>query len=75
MLLHLVKYIGKCTRFWYLSHRRAAKARVSLHNSPEPSLMHTESMDVDEYSDQILDLCLCWMRQHMRLFKSFVHIG
>ena len=31
-------------------------------------------MDVDEDSDQNLDLLLCWICQHRRLLEAFGHI-
>ena len=46
-------------RLWYLSHRRLAKAQVSLpicSVSPEPSRFAHMKMEVDEGSDQKLDI-------------------
>ena len=31
-------------------------------------------MDVDEDSDQNVDVKLCWMRQHGCLFEAFAHM-
>ena len=42
--------LSQLMRLWYLSHRRPAKTRQSLHCS------HTWSMEVDEGSDQISDI-------------------
>ena len=46
-------------RFWYLSHKRPAKAQASLRIravSLEPSLFAHVSMEVDEGSDQKSDI-------------------
>ena len=56
-------------RLWYLSHRRPVKAwaqsRQSLRCSP------TWSMEVDEGSDQKLDIWPHWMAAHARLKNEF----
>ena len=44
-------------------------------HSPEPSLLTYTNMDVDEDSDQNLDLSLCWKHQHGRPLVAFVHMG
>ena len=46
-------------RLWYLSHRQPAKAQVNLRIRavlPEPSLLHTWSMENDEGSNQKSDI-------------------
>ena len=35
---------------------------------------HTQSMEVDEASDQILDLKFCWLGQHGRFFEAIAHM-
>ena len=35
---------------------------------------HAQSMEVDEDSDQSLEIYLCWIRQHRRLLEAFVHM-
>ena len=61
-------------RLWYLSHWRPAKAQAHLRIrsvSPEPSLLHTWSMEVDEGSDQKTDIWPHWMAAHARLMNEF----
>ena len=42
-------------------------------DSPELHCSHTQSGDVDEGSDQSLDLDLGWVLQHGRLLEAFAH--
>ena len=46
--------------FWYLSHCRATKAQASLRKRAQTRqsllCLHAQSMDVDEDSDENLDL-------------------
>ena len=61
-------------RLWYISHRQPAKAQASLHIRavlPEPSLLHTWSMDVDKGSNQISDIQAHWMAAHAHLNNEF----
>ena len=47
------------TRFWYLSHQYAAKAKASLRIHADlkgPYCSYAQSMNVDEDADQRLDL-------------------
>ena len=44
-------YMGQCTRFLYLSHRRAAKAQASAQTRLSLRCSHAQSMDVDEDSE------------------------
>ena len=52
-------------RLWYLSHRRSAPSRQGLRCS------HTESMKVDEGSDQKSDIQRHWMAALARLKNEF----
>ena len=52
--LWYVDHMGQHTRFWYLLHQRAAKDQISLRQSLRFS--HAQSREVEEDSDQKLDL-------------------
>ena len=59
-------------RLWYLSHRKPAKAQASLHIpavSPEPSLFAHVSVEVEERSDQKLDILSPTGWLFMRVWK------
>ena len=65
-----------CTRVWYLSHQRAAKANANLRicaDSPEPSLLaHTKYGCRRRLRPKIRPLAH-WIR-HGRLLQAFAHM-
>ena len=62
--LHNIKYMGQYTQFQYLLHHRAMKTHQSHPCS------HSQSRDVDEYSDQKLDLYPCWIHKYGHLIEA-----
>ena len=63
-------------RFRYFTHQGAGKAQaIYAYTQIHPSLRfsHTQSMAVDEGSDQNLDLYFCWISQHLHLLEAFIH--
>ena len=61
-------------RLWHLSHRRPAKAQVSLSIRVVCQSLrcsHTWSMEVDEGSDQNIRHLAHWMAVHARLNNEF----
>ena len=57
--------ISTSTRFWYLSNCRASKEIAQTNQSLH--CWHTQSMDVDEVSDQSLVLYTGWICKHGHL--------
>ena len=70
-----ISNLSQLMRLWYLSHRRSAKAQASLriraqsHQSLRCS--HTWSIEVDEVSDQKLDIQPHWMAAHAHFKNVF----
>ena len=63
--------IGQHIRFWYLAHCLATKAYAIRTVSPKPSqLAYITYMNVDEDSDQTVDLLPNWLRQNGRLREA-----
>ena len=52
------------TILWYVSHRQAAKAQEAQ-TRQSLCCLHMRSVDVDEGSNQYLDLLLCCIRHHV----------
>ena len=63
--------------FWYLSlveRRKLKRACANAQTRQSFRCSHMQSMDVDEDSNQNLDIKFRWIRQHGRLKESVVHM-
>ena len=72
----LPKYLCQHKQLWYLSHVRAARDQTSLRSlaNHSPHFTHTQSMDVEDFLIQTIDVWPRWKRQYLRIEGAFVHI-
>ena len=65
--------MDQCTRFWNVSHQRAAKVHTNLRIAQTGKSLrcsHTRSMNGVEGSHQPLGLELHWIGKHVRLLEA-----